>query len=371
VRRFLVLGVSAVLAFAGGSLTASASGSAGTIRTIAGTGSSSFCGDNGPARSACLKVPQGVATDAQGNVYVADTQNNRVRKIDRHGIITPFAGNGNEGYCGDGGPAVDACLYYPMAIAVDSHGNVFIDDQSNFVIRKVDKSGTISTVAGKAGRQRNCKFDLRATRACLDPFAIALDSAGDLFIADYFAGHVWKVSHGIMTNFAGGGTGPQCADAEPATASCLRFPTGLAVDTAGNVYISEVGTYQVRKVDPSGMISTFAGSGAYSVCGGGNNVGDGGPATSACFSYPAGLAVDGVGNVYIADFTDYRVRVVDTSGTINTVVGSGTSGFCGDGQPALSACVSSSTLAFDPHGNLDIADTFNNRIRQVVAPFGP
>jgi trimeric autotransporter adhesin len=119
------------------------------------------------------------------------------------------------------------------------------------------------------------------------------------------------------------------------------------------------------------MISPFAGSGVYSVCGGGNNVGDGGPATSACFSYPAGLAVDSAGNVYIADFTDYRVRVVDTAGTINTVVGSGAFGFCGDGQPAASACVGPSTLAFDRNGNLDIADTDNNRIRQVVAPFGP
>jgi DNA-binding beta-propeller fold protein YncE len=200
-RRLVLLFVSAAMV-AGGSLAASATGAPGTITTIAGTGGASFCGDAGPATSACLKFPQGVATDAKGNVYVADTQNHRVRKIDPHGRITTFAGNGNKGYCGDGGPAIDACLYYPMAVAVDSHGNVFIDDQSNFAIRKVDKSGMISTVAGKAGRQRNCKYDMRATRACLDPFAIAVDRAGDLFIADYFVGHVWKVSHGIMTNFA-------------------------------------------------------------------------------------------------------------------------------------------------------------------------
>jgi hypothetical protein len=366
----LCLGLGAIVG-AIAAVPAGATATPGTIRTIAGNGTADFCGNDGAAKQACLNDPQGVAVDRFHNVFIADNHNQMIRKVDRSGVITTFAGSGNQGYCGDGGPAVSACLSDPVGVATDTRGDVFIDDEGNNVIREVDTTGTISTVAGKfARRPRHCIYDRAATQACIFPTGIAVFE-GDLYIADYSGEHVWKVHHGRISNFAGNGTSGHCGDAGLATQACLGLPEAVGTDPAGNVYITEYGNHDVRKVDTSGTITTFAGTGNYPPCGGGNDLGDGGPAIDACMYFPDSVAADAAGNVYIAD--DVRVRQIAPTGIINTVAGGGSGTFCGDGGPATSACFSLIlSVTLDHAGNLDIADSgTNNRIRQVVAPFGP
>jgi sugar lactone lactonase YvrE len=354
------VGVVAVVAVV---LTAGAFGVTGsnTITTIAGTGVQGFSGDGGPATSAQLNTTQGVAVDGQGNLYIADFATQRVRKVDTGGTITTFAGT-NGGFSGDGGPAIFAQMNGPMGVAVDGQGNIYIADYNNARVRKVSTNGIITTFAGTGVPGFSGDGGPATAARLYAPRGLAADGQGNIYIVDQYNHRVRKVdSGGTITTFAGTGVPGFSGDGGPATSARLgAYPDGgVAADANGDVYIADPTNDRVRKVS-GGTITTFAG--------GGPTRGDGGPATSGRLVDPSGLAVDGQGNLYIADGADYLVRKVDTGEIITTVAGTaGTGGFHGDGGPAASATVFAPTgLALDGGGNLYIADRGNYRVRKVL-----
>jgi uncharacterized protein (TIGR03437 family) len=346
-------------------------GQAYTIYTVAGNGTGGFSGDGGPATSAELHQPQGVAVDSAGNVYIADQINNRIRKLS-NGVITTVAGNGvitgngTGGFSGDGGPATSAQLNQPYRVAVDSFGNLYIADTNNYRIRKVS-NGVITTVAGNGtlGYSGDGGPATSAELGLLEG-GIAVDSAGNLYIGETHnlsglgGDRVRKVSNGVITTVAGNGTYGFSGDGGPATSGELNLPGGLAVDSAGNLYIDDTNNYRIRKVS-NGVITTVAGNGTYGFSG------DGGPATSAQLNEAFGIAFDSDGNLYIADQINNRIREV-SNGVITTVAGNGTLGYSGDGGPATSAeLYRPQGVAVDAAGNVYIADTLNQRTR-VLTP---
>ncbi|MDL1973176.1 MAG: sugar-binding protein, partial [Deltaproteobacteria bacterium] len=333
------------------------------IETVAGNGTLGYSGDGGPAAQAELTYPCGVAVDGSGNLYIADRWNWCIRKVDTSGIITTVAGDGAwwGGYSGDGGPAAQAKLDYPCGVAVDGSGNLYIADTFNHCIRKVDTSGIITTVAGD-GTLGYSGAGGPADQAELNwPDDVTVDGSGNLYIADTINCCVRKVdTSGIITTVAGDGTRGYSGDGGPATQAKFYDPHGVAVDASGNLYIADRRNHCIRKVDTSGIITTVAGDGTdgYS--------GDGGPAAQAKLDFPRGVAVDGSGNLYIADTDNDRIRKVDTSGIITTVAGDGTYGYSGDGGPAAQAELKRPYgVAVDGSGNLYISDMNNDRIRKV------
>jgi uncharacterized protein (TIGR03437 family) len=331
-----------------------------TIGTVAGNGIAGSTGDNGLAASAELNGPDGVAMDSAGNLFIADYYNNKVRKVTPAGTITTVAGTGDDGSGGDLGPAISARLSHPSGVAVDNAGNLFIADYMNNRIRKVTPGGTISTVAGNGTEGYNGD-SIPATSAELWlPIGVAVDSAGNLFIAELTGYRIRKVTPaGTISTVAGNGS-PGYNDG-PATSAGLNFPTGVAVDGAGNIFIADRGNNFIRKVTPAGMMSRVAGNGNQGFSG------DGGPATSAALSYPSGVAVDAAGDLFIADAGNNLIRKVTPDGTISTVAGNRTSSSGGDGGPATSAGISSPPgVIVDNAGNLFIADFGNNKIRKLT-----
>lgn len=287
----------------------------GVMKTIGG----GFIGDGGMAKSAALVEPLGIAFDSAGNYYIADAAGNRIRKVDTTGKITTVAGTGVSGFAGDGGPATAAQIYFPEGVAVDAAGNIFIADNFNAVIRKVDAvSKNISTFA------TDPNFN--------DLVSLAVDKLGNLYSADDGACVVRKITPGgTITVVAGmeficGYAG----DGGPATSAQLNGNFGVAVDGTGNIYIGDTFNNVIRKVTPGGIITTIAGDG---ICG---FTGDGGPAANAELCNPLGLTVDAGGNIYLADEVNFRIRKISRGGTITTVAGSGATGYNGDGLPALS-----------------------------------
>lgn len=336
-------------------------GNTKTIATIAGTGDIGYSGDGGSAKLARLNAPYGVSLDSSGNIYIADTQNAVVRKVDTSGKITTVAGNGMQGFSGDGGLAISASLWAPTRAVMDRNGNLYIADSFNQRIRKVDNAGIITTYAGTGDFGYNGD-GIPATSAQLNgPYSVAVDGAGDVYIADSFNYRIRKVdSSGIISTIAGDGWGGAIGDGGPATSAELNEPEDVALDSHGNLYISDAANSKIRRIDASGIITTLAGNGNFGFGG------DGGPATSAEVNFPTGVAADSSGNVYIADFQNSRIRKVNTAGTITTIAGTGTSGFSGDGGPPASAELSfSMEVAVDSAGNIYIADTNNSRIREI------
>jgi sugar lactone lactonase YvrE len=365
VRMRIWLGVGAVTVAAFAATALGGSGG-GTITTVAGSGLQGFSGDGGPATSAKLNEPDGVAVDGKGNIYIADLRNGRVRKVSPGGTISTFAGTGVWGYSGDGGPATSAQLYAPQGVAVDGQGNVYIADRNNYRVRKVSAGGTITTFAGTGKCLGGTCFSGDggpATSAQLySPSGVAVDGNGNLYIADRDNSRVRKVSGGTITTIAGTSTKGFSGDGGPATKAQLFYPDAVAVDGIGNVYIADTFNNRVRKVSRGGTISTFAGTGA---CG---RPVDGGPATSATVCNPRGVAVDGQGNVYIGDTNNSRVRKVSPGGTITTFAGTGTCGnVVGNGGPAtLAQLCTPWGVAVDRQGNLYIAEEGRSRVRKVT-----
>jgi uncharacterized protein (TIGR03437 family) len=335
----------------------------GVISTAAGNGFSGSSGDGGQATAAQLSEPLGVAVDAAGNLYIADSGSERVRRVSSSGVITTVAGNGTAGFSGDGGPAINAQLHLVgfAGVAVDAAGNLYVADSGNERVRKVSPAGTITTVAGNGTVGHSGDGGL-ATGAQLNfPAAVAVDAAGNVYIADDDNQRIRKVSaSGTIITVAGGGQG--AGDGGAATSAALVNPDGVAVDASGNLYIADDGSYRVRKVSAAGIITTAAGDGSFSFSG------DGGPAVAAQFDGPWGVAVDAGGNLFIADTDGDRIRMVSPEGIVTTVAGDGSSGFSGDGEPATSAQLSRPQgVAVDAGGNLYVADTGNSRIRKVSA----
>jgi len=335
-----------------------------------------FAGDGRRATEASLNVPVRVAVAADGSLYITDTLNSRIRKVDPQGVIRTVAGNGCMGYSGDGGPATEASLRFPCAVAVAPDGSLFIADGMNHRIRRVSPGGLISTIAGdgwtrvEPGDHRAGRFagdGGPAMKASLDgPSDLALGPDGSLYIADAGNRRIRRVGKdGIITTIAGNGewTWAPSGDGGPAVKAGLS-PGGLAVGTDGSILVAEHD--MVRKVSRSGIISTFAGGQRPD-----HPLGDGGPAARAMLHYAVGVAVARDGTVYIADTGNHRIRRVDRKGIITTVAGDGRwdgrKGYRGDGGPAIKANLQEPCgVALGSDGSLYIADTGNNRIRKVT-----
>ncbi|HVL67081.1 MAG TPA: Ig-like domain repeat protein, partial [Vicinamibacterales bacterium] len=341
----------------------------GTISTIAGTGVAGFGGDGGPATAAQLNRPNMLALDSAGNPYFSDYSNLRVRKVDRAtGIVTTVAGNGTAGFSGDGGPATSASMRNPIGIAIDAQGNIYIADWPNNRVRKVTAAtGTITTVAGDGTTGGGGDGGL-ATSASLTPIGLAVDPGGHLYIADSAHDRVRRVdaATGIITTVAGTGAGGFSGDGGLATNAQIEAPRDIAIDAAGNLYIADTGNQRVRRVDAAtGIITTLAGTGTAA------STGSGGLAVNASLNQPYGLTVDSAGNVYLTERNAAVVRKIDAAtGFIVAMAGTGAAGFNGDGPTATAAMLNSPTgVVVTPTGDLlYIGDFENHRVRAVVLP---
>ncbi len=333
------------------------------ITTVAGTGVSGYSGDNGPATAAKLSHPSYICQDLEGNFLISDHDNNSIRKVNISGIITTIAGNGTPGYSGDGEQATEAQLRGPMGIAVDGSGNIYFCDNGNHVIRKINTVGVISTIAGTnvAGYSVD---GIPATSAMISsPYGIAIDAIGNIYFPEVGNFIVRKIdTNGIISTIAGNRSMGYSGDNGPATDAEFKYLGGIAVSNAGIVYIADYANHRIRKVDTSGIVSTFARTGII------GNDGDGLQATAADLNGPNGVYVDNsTGEVYItANYADV-VRKVNTAGIITTIAGNGTSGYSGDGGSATMAQLANpNDVVVNSHGNVLIAEFDNNVIRKIT-----
>ena len=338
----------------------------GIITSVAGKGYPwAFSGDGGPATLASIGYGESIAVDAAGTLFIADDWspdgNKRVRKVGRDGVISTLAGNGAFRFAGDGGPAPSASLSSPSDVAIDSAGNIYVADTHNHRIRKVRSNGIIETLAGNGSADFSGDGGAATTASLNCPTSLARDSAGNLYVSDDENDRVRKVTpSGVITTVAGNPSLLGLGDGGPATSANLLWPNGLAVDRTGNLYLSDSGHNRVRKVSLDGSISTFAGTGVKAFSG------DGGPAASASLDFPTDLTIDASGNVCIADFANRRVRRVSLAGTIATAVGNGLRGSSGDGGQAASASIDMpSGMVTDSLGNLYVADSGSHNVRKV------
>jgi sugar lactone lactonase YvrE len=321
----------------------------GTISTVAGDGKEAYNGDAIQATQAGTD-PYGVAVDSSGNLYIADTGNQRIRMVNPAGVISTVAGNGTAGYSGDGGPATSAMLDDAFGIAVDGSGNLYIADYNNGRVRKVTPDGVISTVAGNGTAGYSGDGGPATSAEVWGPYSLAVDGSDNLYIADSANNRIRKVTPaGTISTVAGNGTAGYSGDGGAATSAQLWVPLGVAVDSNGNLYIADNYNNAIRKVTSAGVISTIS-------------------QASVGLINPEGVAVDNLGGLlYVADTNNSRVLVMTPDGQFSTVAGNGSGAFTGDGGSSLSAQLAyPSAVAVDSVGNLYIADTLNYRIRKVT-----
>ena len=313
-----------------------------------------------PATSGFSERAIDIAFDRAGSLYLSDNTANRIRKVTADGKISAYAGSGQAGSGGDGGQALAATLNDPAAITFDASGNFYVVEFNSGVIRKIVPSGVISTFAGV--RRFSGDGGQASVATFYFPSGVAVDAAGNTYLCDLGNYRVRKITpSGIVSTIAGNGIAGFAGDNGAATAASLNQPSGAAVDISGNVYIADTANHRVRKVTAAGIISTVAGTGTAGAAG------DGGPAASAQLNSPAGVAIDSAGNLLIADTGNNLVRRV-AQGVITTIAGNGNAGYAGDGGPAKSAMLSSPYgLAVDAQNNIFIADSGNGAVRKVTS----
>jgi uncharacterized protein (TIGR03437 family) len=332
----------------------------GTISTVAGNGSTTtFTGDGGPAKSAGFSGIYCVAPDSANNLYVCDTNNNRIRKITPDGIVRTFAGGNGHGYGGDGGSAVSALLDHPRHVAVDADGNVYVNDYNNNRVRKISLDGTIKTIAG-SGTCCSSPDGGLATNAFLITGPVTTDPSGNVYVFDFWSNKVRRVSPtGILQSYAGDGKEGFAGDGDFAPAARFSGVAGLGTDSANNLYIADSTNERIRLVSSSGSVSTIAGRGHFA--------GDNGLATSAILHRPSGVVQGADGTIYFTDTANHRVRKVSLDGKIATIAGTGDPGFGGDGGPAAQAVLYfPDSLAMDASGNLLVVDQNQRRVRKIT-----
>lgn len=344
----------------------------GTITTIAGTGTAGYDGDGGQATSAQLSSPGAIAVDGLGRVFISDSGNHRIRRIDVDGTIRTIAGIGSAGAAGDGGPATSAQLNGPRGIALDGFGRVFVADRLNYKVRLIDIDGTISTIAGVGFPGSSADGIAALGAALISPSGVAVDSLGRVVIAEVDDHRVRRVEiDGTLRTVAGTAVPGLSGDGGPGRDAQLFLPFGVAIDASDRILIADSGNHHLRRVDLDGSIHSIAGIGGFGDNGGYN--GDGGLATSAQLQFPVGVAVDSSDRVLVADTLNLRIRRIELDATIATVAGTGTPGVPGDGRAATSAPLANpSSLAIDSLGRWVIADSgypgigpFNNSVRRI------
>ena len=375
-RVWSSVGLAAVLLFLALGLTACAWEEAavpGTIVTVVGLGVQGTEGADGPAPELQLRDPVDLAFDAAGNLYIAESSGSRILKVDPSGILAVVAGTGRSGFSGDGGPASEAQLNGASAIAVGPDGNLYIADMFNLRIRMVDRNGIIATIAG-TGEPGFLGDGGPATQAQFrQPMGMALDPEGNLYVWDEGNLRIRMVDpNGTMATVAGIGKDGFSPDGTPATELLMRgsaehVPIGLAFDPVGTLHFTDFAHSRIRMIDPNGLVQTVAGNGENEFSG------DGGPATEAGINLPTSIAFDANGNLYIATHSHgsrekgNRIRMVDRNGIITTIAGTEMAGYSGDGGPATEADLNLPTdVAIGPDGDLYIADGFNDRVRKVT-----
>ena len=327
-----------------------------TVETVAGT--THVAAEGIPATSAVLLAPTDVVLDPAGNVYVVEWLGHRVRKILASGVITTLAGTGDWGISGDGGPAVQAQLNHPVAIASDSDGNVYVAERDGHRLRKIDASGVITTVAGTGDWGDERDGGPASDAALARPLGLASDSEGNVYVSS--RNKIRRIDQsGIITTFAGTGQRGSIGDGGSAVTARLPDPHGISFDAAGNLYVAGWDSNRVRRIETTGVVTTLAGAGELGYSG------DGGSATEARLHHPLGIAADSAGNVYVTEDGGGRVRKIDAGGLITTMAGTGDSGFGGDGGPATNSRVSPFGIAAGTDGSLYIAEPWNRRIRRI------
>jgi gliding motility-associated-like protein len=333
------------------------------ISTYAGTGIIGYSGDGGPATAAQLYDPFDVAADNAGNLYIADMMNNRIRKVNSAGMITTYAGTATLGYSGDGGPAVNANLYHPNNLCLDPAGNLYFSDQNADVIRKISPAGIISSITGNLPSGYSGDGGPLALAQFRSITGLQTDAAGNLYISDNGNHIIRKVnSAGIITTFAGTPELPGFSgDGGPALAATLQNPFGVVIRSDGSMLIPDAGNRRIRRVSPAGVMSSIAGTGVNA------STGNGGPATAASLAYPWRIADDAAGNLYVADPINEQVRRITPAGIIDNYAGNGIAGYSGDNGPAVNAQLFGvAGICCDPAGNLYITHNSNYGVIRKV-----
>ena len=332
------------------------------ITNVAG-GHFGYSGDGGPCVNAELYNPTAVYADNAGNIYLSDWANSRLRVVNSAGIITTIAGNGIFGFSGDGGTASAAELNGPMGIFMDGSGNIYVADIGNSRVREINTNGIINTIAGNGTYGFSGDGGAATAAAFEDIAGICGDVSGNIYLADEFNNRVRKINtSGIISTIAGCGARGYSGDGGAATLAEFYYPSGVAVDVSGNLYIADESNNCIREVNPDGLISTIAGNGiaGYS--------GDGGLAAFAELDNAAGVGIDKTGNIYITDGFNNRIRKMNTSGIISTIAGNGLKGYSGIGDTATLASINDPVgIEADEEGNLYFANEFNNHVEKLSA----